>query len=131
MKAWDFTIGFSAILGAVSGSNPIRDADSVRIEARQQCGTRRRADGAGRVPIGEPHATGSQSINVRGLVKIGALATQVAPSQVIDDDDYDVWWGDVRRGVCNRVPLAAQPAGPANGQNDEEFPETHVCLQTE
>ena len=49
-----------------------------------------RAGGGGGVGVGEPHATGSQRINVRSFDLGRAITTEVAITDVIAENDNDV-----------------------------------------
>ena len=70
--------------------NPVRDIHSDRMTAGQDAGPRGRADRAGGIAIGQPHATGGQLINMGSLVKCTAIATEICPAEIIDEEEDKV-----------------------------------------
>ena len=64
--------------------------DASRGLAGHDACSRRRAHRARGVGVGEPHAASRQPIEVRGLVEAAAVAAQVHPAHVVDQDEDDV-----------------------------------------
>ena len=84
--------------------NEIGDANSCGILTGKDARARRRADRACGVGIREPHSRGCQSVNVGRLVERAAVASQVAPFHVVDEDEDDVGHrcdhGDSTDDIC-------------------------------
>ena len=70
---------------------PVRDAQAGWIFSGQDAGACWRADRRGGIGIGEAHALLSQVVKVRGLVKCAPVAAEVRPSEIIGEDEDDVW----------------------------------------
>jgi hypothetical protein len=76
------------LLAAIAAHEPA-DAGLMRIEPRQQAGTRRAA-AAGVVTLREPQAAGREAIEVR-RANLAAVAAEIRPTQVVGEDDENVW----------------------------------------
>ena len=57
---------------------------------RLHCRPRRRTHRTGCVTIGEPNTSGSEPIDMGGLVKITPLAGKIHPSHVINEDENEI-----------------------------------------
>ncbi len=73
--------------GVVQGTT---HSDTVRITARHQRGTRRRADRLSHVEARQFCAITCQAINVRSLDVGGTVATDIAIPQIVRIDQHDV-----------------------------------------
>ena len=80
--------------------NPIGDVQPRRIFAGEQRRARGRADRAGRVGLREFHAVLRELVDVRRLVQIAAVAGEVGPAEVVDQNQHDV---RLRRRVVRRL----------------------------
>jgi len=89
----DFQFG-ERTLGA---GDPIGDVQTRRIFAGHHRCPRRRTDGAGRVAVCQPHAAGGEAIDVGRFIELAAVARQIGPTHVIDENQNDVG-RSVRRG---------------------------------
>ena len=69
---------------------PVREVQPRGVLAGHDGGSRRGADRAGRVAVGEPHAPARQGIDVGGLVIRAAVTAEVGPAEVVQDDQHDV-----------------------------------------
>ncbi len=87
-------------LGPGVAGNPVGDVRPRGILAGHDRRAGRRADGAGRIAVGEPHRRRGQAIDVRRLVEVAAGVAEVGPAHVIDQDQHDV-----RRPVPGRGAL--------------------------
>ena len=68
----------------------VRHADAGGVLARQDARPCRRADGAGGVGVGEPHALPGEPVDDRREVVRAAVAAQVRPAHVVDQDEDEV-----------------------------------------
>ncbi len=66
------------------------DAVARRVLARHQARAARRAIGSGGVGVTKHHALRGEFIDVRGFVEVAALIADVAPAEVIREDEEDV-----------------------------------------
>lgn len=64
--------------------------DSARITAGHEAGTRRGADGAGRIKVSEPHAFPGHLVKDGRGVLLGSEGPDVGIAKVIAEDDNDV-----------------------------------------
>jgi hypothetical protein len=60
------------------------------MQAGHQGATGGSADGAARVAIGEADALGSETVEVRRLDDFLAIATEVAVTEIVGEDEEDV-----------------------------------------
>ena len=77
------------------GLAALRAADRVDAVPRpilpgHQAGACRGAVGGVGVGVGEPHALRSQTIDIRRVVNLAAVARDVAPAQIVGEDEHDV-----------------------------------------
>jgi len=72
------------------------DADPRRVLAGQDARPRRRAERVRGVRLGELHATGRKSIEIWRLVIGAAETVQVAPAEIVGEDEDDIWPAGVR-----------------------------------
>ncbi len=74
-------------------------AHAARIAASEQCGSRRRADAAGRVAACEPHAFAGQAVDMRRAMQPRAEAADIAVAEVVAENDDEVrrWIGGRER----------------------------------
>ena len=75
----------------------IGDADVRGVLTRDDAGARGRTDRAGGVRIGEAHAFGREAIGVGRIVESVAVASEIGPTHVVDQNEYEV--GPVLRGA--------------------------------
>ena len=68
----------------------IGDVQPGRSHSRHHRGTSRRTDRGGGIGVGESHPLRRQSIQIRCIKPIIALAMQIHPTQVIGHDQHDV-----------------------------------------
>jgi len=79
-------------VGSGLGANPVSDAKSSGVFPGHDGGAGGRADLAGRVAIEEAHAFAGDAVNVRRFVVSGTFDREVVDSEVISEDEEDVWW---------------------------------------
>ena len=65
--------------------DPVGEVQPGGILAGQHGGAGRRADGAGGITAGEPHARGREPVDVRRLDNVAPLAGEVLPAQIVDE----------------------------------------------
>ena len=70
--------------------DPVGDADGGWVLAGEDAGAGRRADRAGRVRVGKAHALAGEAVDVGRLVEGTAVADEVLPAHVVDEDKDDV-----------------------------------------
>ena len=63
------------------------------MKASDECATRRGADAGAGVGLGEKHDAGSEGIDVGCLDELLTITADFAESQIIGDDEDDVWRG--------------------------------------
>src|SRR5262249_17703311 len=66
--------------------------ETGRVLAGQDAGPCRRADRTGRVAVGEAHPRRRQPVEVRRAKERAAVAAEVLPAHVVDQDDNEVQW---------------------------------------
>ena len=66
------------------------DAGACGMLTDHDAGARRRAERAGGVGMGQPHAPRSEAVEVRCLVVGAAKATQVAGTEVVGENQHDI-----------------------------------------
>ncbi len=71
-------------------TDPIGNSHASRIASGLHGRPGRRTDGTRRIPVGKSHPPGSQPVDLRRLEIPAPLACQIGPSQVVDQDQYDV-----------------------------------------
>ncbi len=80
--------------------DPVGEVEPGRGLAGEEGGTGRGADGAGAVGVGEACAVAGEAVEIGRQVKAGAVAAEVGPAEVIDEDDDDVgFWGGGEGGA--------------------------------
>ena len=73
-------------------ADPVRDVRSRRIAPGHHRGTCRRTHGARRIALGEAQPFTCEPIDVGRLVVLAALACEIGPAEVVDEDEDDVWF---------------------------------------
>src|SRR4051812_19400620 len=75
---------------------------ACRPLARHDRGPRGRTNGASRVAIGEAHTVRREAINVWRFMELTAVAAEVSPTHVVDDDQNDIRaYGRLRHRRCH------------------------------
>ncbi len=73
--------------------DPLGDTDSLgRFPSEEGC-TGGGADGIGGIGIGEANSGSGELIEIGGFVILRALAAQVGPAEVVDEEDDNVGFG--------------------------------------
>ena len=67
------------------------DSDTRLILARLDCATCRRADGPRRVEVCEAYPRFCQCVDPRCFDEIVAVAPDVFPPQIVDENQNDIW----------------------------------------
>jgi len=96
--------------GPLVAGDKIGDAHTGGILAGHNAGARGRADGAGRVGVGEAHSLCRQRVDVGCLVKAVAVAARIRPAHVVNQNEHDVGSAGVRGGEG-----AGSRGGPQRG----------------
>ena len=78
-------------LVASARADVVGDPKANRVLSREDAGTGRRADRARCIRLREARARGRQAINVRGFVERASIAAEVAPPEVVREEEHDVW----------------------------------------
>ena len=81
LVSWATWPGDAAVVG---------EFDPAWVFAGHDAGAGWRADGIGRIGIGEAHALAGEPIDVRRLVEGGAVTAKVGPAEVVDENEDDV-----------------------------------------
>ena len=93
----------------------VDDAVGVRVLAREQAGTARRAEGRGGEGIQEARALARDTIHVRRLDERMTRRADFVPAHVVDDHEHDVGRssrlrvGSIRRAEQGSQRKRAQP----------------------
>src|SRR5579872_3546003 len=91
---WEFIADFrwrEPLIGAIAAAwDPVGDVHPLRILAGENAGPRRRANRARGIIIREANALVRHLVDVRRLVKRAAIATEIALSEIIDEDEDDI-----------------------------------------
>ena len=72
--------------GSFMAGDPVGELESGGIASAENGSAAGRTHGAGGVAIGEEHAVGGELVDVRSLVKLRAVASEVAKAEVIDKE---------------------------------------------
>lgn len=95
--------------------NPVGEVKTRGVLTGQDAGTRGRADGTTGVGVGETDALGSEAIDIRRIDETVAVGAQIAPAQVVHQDEQDVpgsLCGTIkRRGGCERCRCGSPDEG--------------------
>ena len=81
--------------------------DTSGIFACHDAGARWRTDRTSGVSVRELHSARSEPVQIRRLIELAAITTQVSPAKVIHQDDDEVQlsgWRPVRQSQSRRQP---------------------------
>ena len=67
--------------------------DTSRVAAGHQAGSRRGADRAGRIEVGQPHALAGHPVQYRRVVRLGPEGADVGIAEVIAENDDEIRLG--------------------------------------
>jgi len=73
------------------------------------------ADAGGRVSLREAQAFAGQAVELRCLVQVGTVTSEVGPAQIVGEDEEDVGSERLRREAALSVP-------EGEGAEDDEHP---------
>ena len=77
-------------VGAPMHVDPVGDADGGWVLAGEDAGAGRRTDRAGRVRVGKAHALAGEAVDVGRFVEGTAVADEILPAHIVDEDEDDV-----------------------------------------
>ena len=98
-----------------AGGKPVGEQQARGILAGKDGGARGRTEGAGGVSIGEAHAIAGELVDMRGLIVRTPVGADVAPADIVDQEEHDVEFvgGRRRRG-------GAKPGGRSEEQRNQK-----------
>ena len=113
--------------GGIAADDPSLEPGPPAIAARENSVARGRADGRGRMGVGEPDAPARQPVAVRRRnLAVGIIGLEIPVAEVVGQDENDVGWPvgrSPRRAVAEGERRASRDRGSnrAAGQSLEKF----------